>query len=83
MNNMIMITNNMMLSSNHVISDGVILITITNDVILIVNHEKQINYNSVCISLTITFSNFYFYIGRSLILEQHIDFNYHTDYAVI
>ena len=62
MNNMIMITNNMMLSSNHVISDGVILITITNDVILVVNHEKQIKYNSVCIPLTITFSNFYFYI---------------------
>jgi hypothetical protein len=62
MDNMIMITNNMMLSSNHVISDGVILVTITNHVILIVNHEKQINYNSVCIPLTITFSNFYFYI---------------------
>ena len=51
-----------MSNSNHVIADGVILITITNDVILIVNHEKQIKYNSVCISLIITFSNFYVYI---------------------
>ena len=51
-----------MLSSNQVISDGVMLITITNDVILIVNHEKQINYNSVCIPLITTFLNFYLYI---------------------